>query len=108
MTRLRLVPYRDFPALSTEDSAHLLVDGKNRHARQEMLENRLAPHRISRVVDTLGKRDNADAQAGGPQLPQSLRDGLDLVDVVDDPVGVQEVRQAHKATGIRVAIKRSA
>lgn len=56
----------------------------------------------------LGQRDDADRQPCRPKLLELAGDALDTVEVIDDPVGVDQVRQAHNLTSGRVLTRRSA
>ena len=99
------------PPLTTEDPAHLIVNGDHRQPAEEPLQRGLAAGRVTRVVDALvqfGERDDAHSQAAWPQLVQSRRDNRDTVEMVDDPVGVDEVARPHRRAGGRLATRRSA
>ena len=67
----------------------------------------VTPSVVNALVQ-LGEGDDAHGQAGGPQLLQPRRHGRDAVEMIDDPVGVDEVARPHRRAGGRVATRRSA
>src|SRR5206468_3821942 len=90
------------PSLATEDPAHLIVDGEHRQTGEELLQRGLAAYRVTRVVDTLvqlGERDDTHGQAGWPQLGQPLGGSRGAAEMVDDPVGIDEVARPHRRAG---------
>ncbi len=64
--------------------------------------------RVVNALVQLGQRDDAHGQAGGLQLLQPRRDGRNAVEVINDPVGVEEVARPHSRAGGRVVTRRSA
>ena len=55
----------------------------------------------------LRQRDHTQHQIGGSELFETVRDGCDPVEVVDDPVGVKEKAGCHIVAGGRETMSRS-
>src|SRR5712691_4345236 len=92
-------------ALQPEAIADPLVEWEDGYTVEEAGEDLTTPGGIARVLDTLvqlGQRDDADGQTYRPELFKLAGDVLDTVEVIDGPVGVNQIRQAHNLTSGRV------
>jgi len=79
-------------AFAAENVAHLVVDGQNRHASDELQQYAAAPFGVPRVMHPLiefGKRDHAERESVRAEVLQALRDGCNPVEVIDHPIGVE-------------------
>ena len=94
----------------TEVPAGFLIDAQDYDAGKKFLQHGLAACLIARGLNAfpqLGDRNHADGQSSITELQKAPRNALDSVEMINDPVGVNEERTGgHSRGSRRVASRR--
>src|SRR5262249_61972421 len=97
-------------ALTAEEATDIFINANHSNAAQNIIEGLLVPIRIAGIVNSLVEfREGDDGECKPLFLKffQALDDGRMAIEIVDDPIRIDEVGDGHRRGSGRVDRRRS-